>query len=62
MGLEGMMINEVLANGLNLVARFGQRIESAQYALACDDEANAHYKIKPCRWHRVKLVIKALFS
>ncbi|PNV69099.1 hypothetical protein [Vibrio cholerae] len=39
-----------------------ERIDNALYALACDDEANAHYKQKPCRWFRAKLAIIAFFK
>lgn len=36
------------------------RIERARYALACDDEANAHYQVSPSFWFRLKLVVMAL--
>jgi hypothetical protein len=42
--------------------KFAQRIDRAQYALACDDEANAHYGIEPCRWYRFKLAVKAFVT
>lgn len=47
---------------LNLVALFAQRMDRSQYAIACDDEANAHYGIEPCRWYRLKLAVKAFLS
>ncbi len=47
---------------LRLVAelvQFHSRIDRAQYALACDDEACDHYKETPCPWFRAKLATKA---
>lgn len=47
---------------LHLVAvqvQLHSRIDRAQYALACDDEACVHYKETPCSWYRAKLAIKA---
>ncbi|EQB3322940.1 TPA: hypothetical protein SLZ57_002898 [Vibrio cholerae] len=41
------------------VLQFGCRLDKAQYALACDDHANFHYKEKPCAWFRAKLAVKA---
>lgn len=46
-------------NRFDVIEFFSHRIDRAQYALACDDEANAHYGIEPCRWYRLKLAIKA---
>ncbi|QQK62604.1 hypothetical protein FJD32_024840 (plasmid) [Shewanella sp. LC6] len=47
---------------LHLVAELVQihsRIDRAQYALACDDEACDHYKETPCPCFRAKLATKA---
>ncbi len=41
---------------------FRERIDNAFYALACDDEANIHFKLEPCFWFRAKLVITELFK
>jgi len=37
------------------------RIDNVQYALACDDEFNAHYNLKPCYIYRSVLAFKAFF-
>ena len=37
------------------------RIDNVQYALACDDEFNAHYNLKPCYIYRPVLAFKAFF-
>lgn len=47
---------------LRLVAelvQFHSRIDRAQYALACNEEACEHYKETPCPWYRAELAIKA---
>lgn len=41
------------------LVQFWNRVDRAQYALACDDEACEHYKETPCRWFRTKLAAKA---
>lgn len=38
---------------------FHGRVDRAQYALACDDEACAHYEESPNRWLRANAAIKA---
>jgi hypothetical protein len=43
---------------INFIER---RIDAAFYALACDDEANHHYNLTPCKIYRAKLVLKAIF-
>lgn len=39
-----------------------ERIDNVLYALACDDEVNAHYKLKPSCWFRARLAISAFFG
>lgn len=39
-----------------------ERVDNALYALACDDEVNAHYKLRPCRWFRTRLAIIEFFK
>lgn len=36
-----------------------QRVGRAHWALACDDEANAHYAVQADAWFRAKLAVKA---
>ncbi len=49
---------ELLRAGAEYI-QFSRRLDRAQYALACDEEACDHYKDKPCPWFRAKLAIKA---
>lgn len=47
---------------LNLAAKhvqFWERVDRAQYALACNEEACEHYKETPCPWFRANLATKA---
>ena len=39
-----------------------ERMENVEYALACDDEANVHYKSEPCLWFRWWLSITAFLK
>ncbi|HDX8426018.1 TPA: hypothetical protein RQN23_000694 [Aeromonas veronii] len=40
---------------------FKKRLDCVEYALACDDEANHHYKSQPSGWHRFKVSVIAFF-
>lgn len=48
-------------HGMIFLFKLDIRIDRAQYALACDDEACEHYKEKPCSLYRARLAIKAFF-
>jgi hypothetical protein len=48
----------ILISWLSLL---NSRLDKAQYALACDDEACKHYKAKPCPLFRARLAAKAFF-
>ena len=41
---------------------FRERCDNALYALACDDECNAHYGLKPSTIFRVRIALAAFFS
>lgn len=44
---------------LHIKPNLAQRIDRAQFALACDDEANDYHNLKPSFLFRVKKVIYA---
>jgi len=48
-------------HGMIFLFKLDIRIDRAQYALSCDDEACGHYKEKPCPLYRARLAIKAFF-
>lgn len=37
------------------------RIDAIKYALACDNEANRHYGLKPSALHRAGVIFKAIW-
>jgi len=44
------------------MASFKERLVNVEYALACDDEANAHYKTTPSRLFRLWISISAFLK
>jgi len=46
---------------MNLKKQLVERYFQGVYALACDNEANDHFGLRPSRWFRAKIFCKAFF-